>query len=133
NMDAKMSDEYDDLKKQKGKNRTRRSDSESTWSSFWKSLTAPNVDKLFQNAKIAYKNNELKKASSIYTQIIQVDPINYVALCNRAKINIDMKNFRKALFDIETAIEVNQYYDDAWYLSLVVHVQLGKKKDAEQD
>src|SRR6185437_14559765 len=101
--------------------RTRKYDSESTWSSIWKSLTAPNIDKLFQKAGSAYHKNMLKKALIIYTQILQADPTNYVALCNRAIIKLDMKNFGKALLDIETAIEVNKIYDDAWYLNLVAH------------
>src|SRR5207237_4784132 len=124
-------DDCDDLKKQKG--RTRKYGSESTWSSIWKSLTAPNIDKLFQKAKSAYKNNKLEKALTIYTQILQTDPTNYMALCNRTMMKIKMKNFGKALFDIETAIEVNKVYDNAWYLSLVAHVGLENKKGAGQD
>src|SRR6185312_3944968 len=91
------------------------------------------IDKLFQKAKTAYKNDKLEKALSIYTQILQADPTNYMALCNRANIKLDMKNFRKALFDIETAIGINKIYDHAWYLSLVTHVELGNRKDAKQD
>src|SRR6185436_19940073 len=68
-----------------------------------------------------------------YSQILQADSTNYMALCNKAKIKLGMKNFGKALFDIETAIEVNKVYSDAWYLSLVAHVGLGNKKEAEQD
>src|SRR6185312_4169192 len=131
--ETKIFDECDDLKKQKGRNRTRKYGSESTLISIWRSLTTPNIDKLFQKAKTAYKNDKLEKALSIYTQILQADPANYVALCNRAKIKLDMKNFRKALFDIETASGVNTVYDDGWYLSLVAHVGLENKKEAEQD
>ena len=47
---------------------------------------------------------------------------NYIALLlyNRAfiKLNINMVKFEKALSDIETAIEVNNDYDNIWYLSL---------------
>ena len=41
-------------------------------------------------------------------------------LYNRAfiKLNINMVKFEKALSDIETAIEVNNDYDNIWYLSL---------------
>jgi len=46
---------------------------------------------------------------------------------------LKMKKFGKALFDIGTAMEVDNICDDAWYLSLVVHVALGNKKEAEQD
>src|SRR6185312_15438658 len=95
--------------------------------------TTPYINNLFQKAKSAYKNNKLEKALNIYAQILQTDPTNYVALCNRAMVKSKMKNFRKALFDIEIAIEVNKICDDAWYLSLVVHVDLGNKKGAEQD
>src|SRR6185312_146714 len=120
----------DDLKKQKGKNRTR-----PTWNSILKSLTTPrpNIDKLLQKAKSACENDELEKALNIYSQILQTDSTNYIALCNKAKIKLDMKHFEKALFDIEAAIEVNKVYSDAWYLSLVAHVGLGNKKGAEQD
>src|SRR6185436_7857341 len=68
-----------------------------------------------------------------YSQILQADSTNYMALGNKAKIKLGMKNFGKALFDIETAIEVNKVYSNAWYLSLVAHVGLGNKKGAEQD
>src|SRR6185312_7091973 len=133
NANAKIFDECDDLKKQKRKNRTRKYGSESTWSSIWKSLTAPNIDKLFQKARTACENSKLDKALDIYTQILQADPTNYVALCNRAMVKIKMKNFEKALFDIETAIEVNKMYVDAWCLSLLAHIGLGNKKGAEQN
>src|SRR6185312_15660816 len=96
--DAKIFDDCDDLKKQKG--RTRKYGSESTWSSIWKSLTAPNINKLLQKAKTAYKNNKVEKALNIYSQLLQAGPTNYVALCNRAKIKLDMKHYGKALFDI---------------------------------
>src|SRR6185312_11006152 len=66
-------------------------------------------------------------------QILRADPTNYVALCNRAKIKLDMKNFEKALLDIEKAIEVNKVYNDAWYLGLVAHVGLENRKEVEQD
>src|SRR6185312_12514885 len=61
------------------------------------------------------------------------DPTNYEALCNRAMVKIKMKNFEKALFDIETAIEVNEMYVDAWCLSLLAYVSLGNEKRAEQN
>src|SRR6185312_13039752 len=96
NTDAKIFDECDDLKKQKRKSKTRKYGSGSTWNSIWKSLTAPNIDRLLQKAKTAYKNDKLEKALTIYTQILQADPTNYVALCNRAKIKSKMTNFRKA-------------------------------------
>jgi len=76
---------------------------------------------LFQKAKAAYGNNKLEKALDNYTQILKVDPTNYQALCNRAMIKIKMKNFGKALLDIETAIEVNRIYYDVWYLSSMAH------------
>jgi len=111
----------------------RKSDPESTLSSIWKSLTTPYINNLFQKAKSAYKNNKLEKALTIYTQILQTDPTNYAALCNRAGIKIEMKNFEKALFDIETAIEVHDIYDNIWYLSLTAHLSLQNMKKAEQD
>src|SRR5205823_2142364 len=83
--------------------------------------------------RTAYRNNESEKSLNIYAQILQTDPINYIALHNGAKIKLCMENFRKALFDIETAIEVNKAYDDIWYLSLVAHIGLQNKKEAERD
>ena len=55
-----------------------------------------------------------------------------MALCCEAMIKIKMRKFKEALFDIETAIEVNKTYEDAWYLSLLAQVNI-KKKEAEQD
>src|SRR6185437_8159303 len=133
NTDAKTIFEDDDLKKQKRKNRMRKSGPESTWSSIWKSLTAPNIDKLLQKSKFAYEKNKLKKVLDIYTQILRVDPTNYVILCNRAKIKLDVKIFEKVLFDLETAIGVNKVYNDAWYLSLMAHVGLENRKEVEHD
>src|SRR5438477_3014526 len=56
-------------------------------------------------------------------------------LCNMAMVKLKMRKFKEALFDIETAIEVNKTYDDAWYLSLLAHVGLVNinKKEVEQD
>ena len=88
---------------------------------------------MLQKAKSACENDELEEALNIYSQILQTDSTNYIALCNKAKIKLDMKLFEKTLFDIETAIEVNKVYSDAWYLSLVAHVGLENKKEAEQD
>src|SRR5439155_20430160 len=84
-------------------------------------------------AYAAYNNNKVEKALNIYTQILQADPANYVMLCNMAMVKLKMRNFKEALFDIETAIEANKTYDDAWYLSLLAHVGLVNKKEAEQD
>src|SRR6185369_17388788 len=106
NAETKIFDKGDDLKKQKRKYRTRKYGSESTWNSIWKSLTAPYTNRLLQKAKSAYKNDKLEKALNIYSQVLQAYPTNYVALCNRAKIKLEMGHFEKALFDIETAIEV---------------------------
>src|SRR6185312_11430136 len=55
-----------DLKKQKNKNRMRKYNSDSTWSSIWKLLTAPNVEKLFQKANVAYNKKKLEKAIELY-------------------------------------------------------------------
>src|SRR6185436_12249967 len=124
NTDTMIFDEPDDLKKQKRKNRARKNVSTSIWNAFWKTLTTPNVDidKLPQKAVIAYRSNKLEKALNIYTQILQADPANYVMLCNISMVKSKMKKFKEALFDIETAIKVNNVYNDAWYLSLLAHV-----------
>jgi len=98
-----------------------------------KSFTAPYTNRLLQKAKIAFENKELEKALNIYTQILQAVPPNFQALCNVAMIRIEMKNFGKALIDLEAVIKVNQIYYDAWYLSLMAHLGLGGKKGAEQD
>src|SRR6185436_887208 len=66
NTDSTIFDEYDDLKKQKKRIRVRRDNSEITWSSIWKSLTAPNTDKLFQKAKTAQKKKKSEKAVEWY-------------------------------------------------------------------
>ena len=84
-------------------------------------------------ARIAYENDKVEKALNIYTQILQADPANYVMLCNMAMVKLKMRKFKEALFDIETAIEANKTYDDAWYLSLMAHLSLGNKKGTEQD
>ena len=54
-------------------------------------------------------------------------------LCNTAMVKLKMRKFKEALFDIETAIEANKTYDDAWYLSLLAHVGLENRKGAERD
>src|SRR5438874_9813367 len=135
NTDIEIFDEPEDLKKQKRKSRSRKDDSQSTWRSIWKSLAAPNVniDRLPQKAEIAYKNDKVEKALNIYTQILQADPANYVMLCNRAMVKLKMRKFKEALFDIETALEVDKVYNDAWYLSLIAHVGLENKIKVEQD
>src|SRR6185312_3701092 len=95
-----------DLKKEKKKSRGQYN-SGFTLNTIWKAITAPNANKLLQKAKIAYDNNDMKKALNIYSQIIQAYPTNHVALYNRALIKMKMGNVQKALFDIETAIDVN--------------------------
>ena len=44
-----------------------------------------------------------------------------------------MKNYEKALFDIETAIKVDKVKQHAWMLSLQAHVKLGNNGAAEKD
>ena len=101
----------------------------------WKTITAPNTDKLLQKAKIAYENGKLEDALNIYSQILQACCYskNYVALYNRAVIKLRMGNVQKALFDIETAIEVNNVYDSTWYQSLIVYMSLQNKEKVEQN
>ena len=43
-----------------------------------------------------------------------------------------MGHFEKALFDIETAIEVNNVYDNTWHQSLDMYVNLQNKEKVEQ-
>ena len=44
-----------------------------------------------------------------------------------------MGKFKQALFDIESAIEVNKVYNNAWYLSLLAHIGLENKKGTKRD
>ena len=129
NTVTELLDQHDNLKKQKKKSR-RQYNSGFTLNTIWKTITAPNANKLLQKAKIAYENGKLD-ALNIYSQILQAYPTNCVALYNRALIKRKrMGNIQKAMFDIETAIEVNNVYDNTWYQSLNMYVNLQNK---EQD
>jgi len=127
NVETKIFDENDDLRKQKKKSR-RQYNSGFTLNTIWKTITAPNASKLLQKAKVAYENDDMEKALNVYSQVLQAYPTNYVALYNRAWIKRKMGNIQKAMFDIETAIEVNNVYDNTWYQSLNMYVNLQNKK-----
>ena len=55
-----------------------------------------------------------------------------MALHNRALIKQKMGNVQKALFDIETAIEVNNVYDNTWYSSLNMYMSLQNEEKIER-
>jgi len=133
NTNTEVFDRHDNLKKQKKKSRGRKYNSGFTLSTIWKTITAPNVNKSLQKAKIAYANGKLEDALNIYSQILQAYPTNCIALYNRALIKFKLGNLQKALLDIETAIEVNNVYDNTWYLGLKTHVRLQDHEKAEQD
>src|SRR6185295_2982685 len=89
NTVTELLDQHENLKKQKKKSR-RQYNSGFTLNTIWKTITAPNANKLLQKAKFAYENDKLEDALNIYSQILQAYPTNYVALCNRALIKQKM-------------------------------------------
>jgi len=80
-----------------------------------------------------FKDEKYQQAVDLYTQAIDLNPLNAVYWANRSIANLRMENFGYALSDATKAIAADAKYLKAYYRRAASYMALGKYKLALKD
>ena len=66
----------------------------------------------------AFRNQDFKKANDLYTQALNIDPINKLTnsklYCNRGVVNFKLGKYEECISDCTKAIELDSTYIKAY-------------------
>jgi len=91
------------------------------------------AETLKAEANTFFKAEKFQQAADLYSQAIELNPVNAVYYANRSIANLRMENFGYALSDASKAIEVDPKYLKAYYRRAAAYMALGKYKLALKD
>ena len=82
----------------------------------------------------AYQTNyNPKDAVNIYTQLMKVDPTNYMVAIEISKINIDLENFSKALEWAEKSISISGKNGEALFQRAEVYYEIATSCNSNEE
>lgn len=98
-------------------------------------LTTKETDRNLQymNAESLWKSNQQEKAIATYTNILKEEPNATLALNNRAHLQLEQKEWGKALADFNALETLDKATYETYYKKAEIHEQLGNLGAAEKD
>ena len=97
-------------------------------------INAKNVEALYAKAKFLQDVNKINEAMSIYSEIIQINPIHKNSLYNMGAIELGVKkDLNKAINYFTKAINAEPKYAEAYFARGVCYQELKDKDNAYAD
>lgn len=98
------------------------------------------VDKIKEEANVAFKQNKFQEAEELYTKAIKLAEetdadakVRAVLFGNRACANIKLENYGSAIRDATHALEKNSSYPKAYFRRASARFAVGNYKEARKD
>jgi len=93
---------------------------------------------IYEDFSMAYNNlgwtyferNELDKALKYINIAIEKDANNFVAYDSRAEIKLNQNNYKGAIEDCKTAIQIDPYYANSFFIMGIAYYKLGETSKA---
>ncbi|KAI0268648.1 Metallo-dependent phosphatase-like protein [Gloeopeniophorella convolvens] len=89
--------------------------------------------RLKADANKAFTSHDFPRAAQLYSDAIELNPLDATLFCNRAYTRIKLEEHGYALHDAARAIEINPKYAKAYYRRAMCHIQILKPQQAIAD